>query len=98
MDAPHRCYCVWTYDPIGIAIGLGIRTTYNPSSTTASITSGVFDSFSSGILFYTGLVGLLAHEFLFNKGMNEAPLGQVVYAAGCVVLGAGVMALLGRWA
>ena len=84
--------------PIGIAAGLGVRTTYNPSSATASIVSGVFDSFSSGILLYTGLVELLAHEFLFNKEMNEAPLGQVIYAAGCVILGAGIMALLGRWA
>lgn len=84
--------------PIGIAAGLGVRYTYNPNSTTALIVSGVFDSFSSGILLYTGLVELLAHEFLFNKEMTEAPIGHVVYAAGCVVFGAGIMALLGRWA
>ena len=42
--------------PIGIAIGLGIRSTYNPGSTTASIVSGVLDAFSAGILIYTGLV------------------------------------------
>jgi zinc transporter 1/2/3 len=84
--------------PIGIAAGLGVRTTYNPNSTTALIVSGIFDCFSSGILLYTGLVELLAHEFLFNKEMTEAPIGQVAYAAGCVVFGAGIMALLGRWA
>jgi len=42
--------------PIGIAIGLGVRTTYNPGSATASIVSGVMDSLSAGILIYTGLV------------------------------------------
>jgi len=84
--------------PVGIAAGLGVRGTYSPSSTTALIVSGVFDCFSSGILLYTGLVELLAHEFLFNKEMTEAPIGQVAYAAGCVVFGAGIMALLGRWA
>lgn len=42
--------------PIGIAAGLGVRTTYNPNSNTANIVSGVLDSFSSGILLYTGLV------------------------------------------
>ena len=42
--------------PIGIAAGLGVRTTYNPDSTTASIVSGVLDSFSAGILIYTALV------------------------------------------
>ena len=40
----------------GIAIGLGVRSTYNPESTTASIVSGVLDAFSAGILIYTGLV------------------------------------------
>lgn len=42
--------------PIGIAIGLGIKDTYNPGSATASIVSGVLDALSSGILMYTGLV------------------------------------------
>lgn len=42
--------------PIGIAAGLGVRSTYNPNSTTASIVSGTLDSISSGILLYTGLV------------------------------------------
>lgn len=42
--------------PIGIAVGLGVRTTYNPGSTEASIVSGILDSLSAGILIYTGLV------------------------------------------
>lgn len=42
--------------PLGIAVGLGVRTTYNPDSTTASIVSGVLDALSAGILMYTGLV------------------------------------------
>ncbi len=42
--------------PIGIAAGLGIRSSYNPGSAKASIVSGVLDSLSSGILLYTGLV------------------------------------------
>lgn len=42
--------------PIGIAVGLGARTAYNPGSATATIVSGVLDSLSAGILIYTGLV------------------------------------------
>ncbi|KAI5994081.1 Zinc/iron permease [Pisolithus orientalis] len=84
--------------PIGIAAGLGVRSTYNPGSTTASIVSGVMDSLSSGILLYTGLVELLAHEFLFNKEMTNAPNGKVAYAVTCMLFGTGIMALLGRWA
>jgi zinc transporter 1/2/3 len=44
------------FSTLGIAIGLGIRTTYNPDSTTASIVSGTLDSMSAGVLLYTGLV------------------------------------------
>ncbi|KAG6821467.1 hypothetical protein H0H93_010191 [Arthromyces matolae] len=84
--------------PIGIAVGLGVRTTYNPGSTTASIVSGVLDSLSSGILVYTGLVELLAHEFLFNKEMMDASNGKIAYAVGSMLLGCAIMALLGRWA
>ena len=46
--------------PVGIAAGLGVRSTYNPGSATASIVSGVLDSLSSGILIYTGLVEVSA--------------------------------------
>ncbi|KAJ7110597.1 ZIP-like iron-zinc transporter [Mycena epipterygia] len=84
--------------PIGIAAGLGIRSTYNPGSTTASIVSGVLDSLSAGILIYTGLVELLAHEFLFNKEMINGSNGKLAYAVGSMLFGCGIMALLGKWA
>lgn len=48
--------------PIAIAIGLGVRNTYPPGSATTLIVNGVFDSISAGILIYTGLVELMAHE------------------------------------
>jgi len=84
--------------PLGIAVGLGVRRTYNPGSTTASIASGVLDALSAGILLYTGLVELLAHEFLFNKEMINGSNGQLAYAIGWMLLGTGIMSLLGRWA
>ncbi|THU92720.1 Zinc/iron permease, partial [Dendrothele bispora CBS 962.96] len=84
--------------PVGIAVGLGVRTTYNPGTATASIVSGVLDAFSAGILIYTGLVELLAHEFLFNKEMMEGSNSKLVYSIGSMLLGCALMALLGRWA
>ncbi|KAJ7850996.1 ZIP-like iron-zinc transporter [Mycena leptocephala] len=84
--------------PIGIAVGLGIRSTYNPGSTTASIVSGVLDSLSAGILIYTGLVELLAHEFLFNRETIDSSNGKLAYAIGSMLLGCAIMALLGKWA
>ncbi|KAJ7210444.1 ZIP-like iron-zinc transporter [Mycena pura] len=84
--------------PVGIAVGLALRSTYAPASATASIVSGVLDSLSAGILIYTGLVELLAHEFLFNKEMMNSSNDKLVYTIGTMLLGCGVMALLGRWA
>lgn len=63
---------------------------YNPNSKTANIVSGVLDAFSAGVLLYTGLVELLAHDFIFNKHMmKEASTGKLVFSIGCVIVGAG---------
>ncbi|GAA5948131.1 hypothetical protein JCM3765_007122 [Sporobolomyces pararoseus] len=84
--------------PLGLAIGLGIRTVYNPESTTSSIVSGIFDACSAGVLLYASLVECLAHDFVFDRKMVEASNGEVAYCIFWVLLGAGLMALLGRWA
>lgn len=83
--------------PIAIAIGLGLRTTYNSGSFTADVVSGVLDSISAGILIYTGLVELLARDFLFNPDLVKSKK-KLAFMICCVLLGAGVMALLGKWA
>ncbi|MCO5572056.1 hypothetical protein L7F22_025807 [Adiantum nelumboides] len=84
--------------PIGMAIGLGVRNTYNGDSATAAYVTGIFDAFSAGILLYTGFVELLAHEFIFNEKMRTAPLAKVLLNVVEMLAGAGIMALLGRWA
>ncbi len=75
--------------PIAIAIGLGIRKTYPPGSSTTLIVNGIFDSISAGILLYTGLVELMAHEFLFSHELRDAPAKKLVAAVVWMVLGAG---------
>ncbi|KAI9708962.1 MAG: hypothetical protein M1820_003656 [Bogoriella megaspora] len=84
--------------PIAVAIGLGVRNTYPPGSQTTLIVNGVFDSISAGILIYTGLVELMAHEFMFSPSMIRAPLKKLFGAFFLMCLGAGLMALLGKWA
>lgn len=83
--------------PIAIAVGLGVRTTYNPGSFVANIVSGVLDATSAGILLYTGLVELLARDFLFNPDRTQDNK-QLTFMVFSVFLGAGLMALLGKWA
>ncbi|KAK0390948.1 hypothetical protein NLU13_0451 [Sarocladium strictum] len=81
--------------PIGIAAGIGARTN---NANTQKLVNGIFDAISSGILMYTGLVELLAHEFMFNPHMRRAPLKIQLFAFGCVLFGVGVMATLANWA
>jgi zinc transporter 1/2/3 len=83
--------------PIAIAIGLGLRTTYDPESFTANVISGVLDSVSAGILIYTGLVELLARDFLFNSELTRDSK-RLTFMIVCVFVGAALMALLGKWA
>ena len=83
--------------PISIAIGLGVRTSYSSGSFTANVVSGVLDSTSAGILLYTGLVELLARDFLFNPARTNDNK-RLTFMLICLFLGTGIMALLGKWA
>ena len=84
--------------PIAIAIGLGVRKSYPPEGYTTLIVNGVFDSISAGILIYTALVELMAHEFMFSASMRQAPIHEVLAAFFFLCLGGLLMALLGKWA
>ena len=81
--------------PVGIAAGLGAKP---QNAATQLLINGIFDSISAGILMYTGLVELLAHEFMFNPHMRRSPLKIQLFAYGCVSFGVAVMALLAKWA
>ena len=83
--------------PIGIAIGLGVRSTYDPDSQRALISAGVFDAVSAGLLIYAGMVELLAHDFIHGE-MRTAPTSKVLIAIGSMLVGCALMSLLGRWA
>lgn len=114
MGALYRRYTVYHHDvsccrswystqaddlsPIGVAIGLGVRESYNGNGAKANIVSGVLDAFSAGILLYTGLVELLGHEVLFNPRMMKASNAKLAYVFTCMLLGSGLMALLAKWA
>lgn len=81
--------------PVGVAAGIGAKP---KNATDQKLVNGIFDSISAGILMYTGLVELLAHEFMFNPHMRKSPLRIQLFAFGCVVFGAFIMALLANWA
>ncbi|PNY23711.1 Zinc-regulated transporter 1 [Tolypocladium capitatum] len=91
------CLAYGLTTPISIAIGLGLHSTYNGASYTASVVSGVLDSISAGILIYTGLVEMLARDFIFNPNRTDSKKRLALMLVS-LYLGAAIMALLGKWA
>lgn len=84
--------------PLATGVGLAVNRSLALDAAASKIVNGVFDAISGGILMYTGLVELVAHEFMFNPEMRRAGLGVQLLAYACVASGAGVMALLANWA
>ncbi|KAK1304264.1 Zinc transporter 8 [Acorus calamus] len=82
--------------PVGIAIGIGIASSYNENSPTALIVEGILNSASAGILVYMALVDLLAADFMSPRMQcnGKLQLGANI----SLLLGAGLMSLLAKWA
>ncbi|KAK3312538.1 Zinc/iron permease [Apodospora peruviana] len=79
--------------PISVAVGMGLATQYDSGSFTSSVVSGILDSISAGILLYTGLVELLARDFLFNPERTRDRT-RIIFMLFCLFLGTIIMALL----
>ncbi|KAG6413991.1 hypothetical protein SASPL_126707 [Salvia splendens] len=82
--------------PVGIAIGIGIANIYSETSSTALIVEGVFNSASAGILIYMALVDLLSANFMSPRLQNNGKLQLGANLA--LLIGAGCMSLLAKWA
>ncbi|KAG0230237.1 high-affinity Zn(2+) transporter zrt1 [Mortierella sp. GBA43] len=84
--------------PLGMAIGMGIQSTYKQNSVENLITMGVFDSIACGVLLYTAYVTLLGGDILFSDRFRaEAKANKASYLIS-VWLGAIAMAVLALWA
>ncbi|XP_073144332.1 fe(2+) transport protein 1-like [Henckelia pumila] len=82
--------------PFGIALGIALSTTYRDDSPRALITEGLLNACSAGLLVYMALVDLLAADFMGPKLQGNIRLQIKSYAA--VLLGAGGMSLMAKWA
>ncbi|XP_051133650.1 probable zinc transporter 10 [Andrographis paniculata] len=82
--------------PFGIALGMALSSTYKENSPRALITVGLLNASSAGLLIYMALVDLLASDFMGTKLQASVRLQLKSYAA--VLLGAGGMSLMAKWA
>ncbi|KAL5977511.1 ZIP superfamily [Asimina triloba] len=82
--------------PVGIAVGIAISSFYDENSSKALIMEGVFNAASSGILIYMALVDLLAADFMNPRMQNNGKLQLLANVS--LLLGAGLMSLMAKWA
>jgi zinc transporter 1/2/3 len=87
-----------TTTPIGQAIGLITRNTYNPNSAFALILVGTFNAISSGLLIYAALVDLLQRDFLSEEADLAMTHRKKMVAFSFVILGAMSMSIVGAFA
>ncbi|KAL4853107.1 40S ribosomal protein S16 [Chlorella vulgaris] len=89
-------YAVTT--PIGIAIGIGMRESFNQNSTTTLMVEGIFDSVSTGILIYVVLVELINPLLTQSVWLRSRPWWLQCLAFLSFWGGITVMAVIGNWA
>ncbi|KAG1679678.1 hypothetical protein FOA52_006197 [Chlamydomonas sp. UWO 241] len=79
--------------PVGIGIGMGVVSSYDPESLVALTVQGILNSISGGLLLYIGLVQMVAEDF---SRTSFVPGGLLVRLGSYFMfgLGAGCMALI----
>ncbi|CAL5015555.1 unnamed protein product [Urochloa decumbens] len=82
--------------PVGVAIGIGISSTYKENSSRALITEGVLTAAAAGILNYMALVDLLAEDFMNSRVQNNGKLQVILNVS--LLLGTALMSMLAIWA
>ncbi|GJM96121.1 hypothetical protein PR202_ga12932 [Eleusine coracana subsp. coracana] len=85
-----------TTTPFGVALGLALTRVYSDSSPTALVVVGLLNAASAGLLHYMALVDLLAADFMGPKLQGSVRLQLVSFLA--VLLGAGGMSIMAKWA
>ena len=82
--------------PFGIVLGIMLSKVYSDDSPTALMVEGLLNATSAGLLNYMALVDLLAADFMGPKLQSSMKLQTGAYI--CVLLGAGGMSLMAKWA
>lgn len=80
--------------PTGIAIGVGVRGTFQPNDPTTILVIGILDALSAGVLLYGALVDMIAKDFLSGE-MLQVSSSRLAVAMVSVVVGAAIMSLRG---
>jgi ZIP zinc/iron transport family len=84
--------------PIGIALGISFRSSYNESSSSLLLTQGIFGSLSAGILIYNTYCELVGGEINHNPSFDQFDSSFKILCFLAMYVGAAAMAIIGYWA
>jgi len=82
--------------PVGIAIGIGVRTAIASSDYSFSLVNGTFQALSGGILIFVSLVHMMKEEMEREEFQGNTALKWSMYLG--FAMGAGAMSIIGIWA
>ncbi|KDN34769.1 Zinc/iron permease, partial [Tilletiaria anomala UBC 951] len=83
--------------PVGIAIGMGSRYSWNPNDRSTLLVMGILQSISAGALLWSALVEMIAGDYLYGP-MARASLGRGMVGIISLLIGAVLMSVLAQWA
>lgn len=84
--------------PTGIAIGIGMRESFNQNAETTLFVEGIFDSISTGILIYVVLVELINPLMTQSAWLRSRRWWVQALSFASFYAGVTVMAVIGKWA
>jgi zinc transporter 1/2/3 len=83
--------------PIGMAIGIGVLSTFNGNDPSTLIAIGTLNAFSAGILLWVGVAEMWFVEWFHGPLAHAGPL-KVAICFFSLVAGLVLMSFLGKWA
>ncbi|CAO3576914.1 unnamed protein product [Absidia cylindrospora] len=82
--------------PIGVAIGIGIKSVMDVPSTL--LAQAILDSLSAGILLYNAYISLMSSEINHSVSFRQSSIKKKSVCLISMYIGAGAMSVLGLWA
>jgi zinc transporter 1/2/3 len=89
-------FCVMT--PFGCALGIGIHSSFSVNLSSSILASAILDSLSAGILLYNAYISLMGNEINRSSEFRRFTLTRKCICFISMYFGAGLMALIGKWA
>lgn len=84
--------------PLGIAVGIGIESSFQSNSPSTLIGLGVIDAIAAGILIYDACVNLVSANMTNNPTFIALSGGRKALSFGVFWLAVALMSLIGKWA